>query len=104
MEPSYPRNSSEYMNQDGPPDPRFQIANGKLLYNSKRDARFPYVYEIPTHILVHSPQLIKKILIHVVDPSEEARIACAKFEKTLSVPLGLNSLMTKYSQHLVKLF
>lgn len=92
------------MNQDGPSDPRFEIPNGKLLYNAKRDARFPYIYEIPTHTLIHSPQHIKRILIHVVDTSEEARIACAKFEKTLSVPLGLNSLMTKYGQHQVKCY
>ena len=39
--------------------------------------------------------LIKKILIHVVDPLEEAQIMHAKFEKTLLVSLGPNALMEK---------
>ena len=100
MEPRYPRNGSAYMDEDGPADLRFQIPNGKLLHHTKRDARFPYIYEIQTHILVHCPQQIKKILIHVVDSSEEALIACAKYEKTLSVPLGPNSLMENYGQRI----
>ena len=100
MEPRYPRDGSAYMNEDGPTDPQFQIPNGKLLYNAKCDAHFPYIYEIPTHTQVHSPQHIKKILIHIVDTSEEARITRAEFEKTLSVPLGPNNLMEKYGQYI----
>ena len=99
MEPRYPQDGLAYMNKNGPMDPLFRIANGELLYNAKHDARFPYIYEIPTHALVHSPQHIKKILIHVVDPSEEARITRAKFETMLSVPLGPNALMVKYGQY-----
>jgi hypothetical protein len=100
MEGRYPRDGSEYMNKNGPADPRFRIPCGKLLYNPKRDARFPYIYEISTHMQVHSPQHITKILIHIVDTSVEARMARAKFEKTLSVPLGPNALMEKYGQYL----
>jgi hypothetical protein len=84
------------MRKDGPKDTRFQIPGGILLYNPERDARFPYLYEIPTHALVHSPEYVKKILIHVVDTSTEARVACAKFEKNLSVPLGPNIDMDNY--------
>lgn len=100
MEPRYPRDGSAYMNKDGPTDPLFRISDGKLLYNSKRDARFPYIYEIPTHPLIHSQQ-IKKILLRIVDTSIEARISQAKYEKTLSVPLGPNDLMEKYGQHVM---
>ena len=37
-----------------------------------------------------------KILIHIVDTSREARIERAKFDNTLSVPLGPNALMEEY--------
>jgi hypothetical protein len=98
MDPHLPLEPSSYMNKEGPKDTRFHIPNGKLLYDAKRNARLPYIYEISTHSLVHSPQHIKKILIHVVDPSENARTARANFESTLVVPLGPNNLMVKYGQ------
>ena len=72
MEPRYPSDGSSYMNKDGLSDPCFQIAHGKLLYNLKRDARFPYIYKISTHVQVYFPQHIKMILIHVIDTAEEA--------------------------------
>ena len=97
MEPRYPRDVTEYMNKHGPTDSRFRIPDGRLLYNEKRDARLPYIYEIPTHYLVHSPH-IKRILIHIVDTNQETRIHRAKYETTLSVPLGPNELMDKYGQ------
>ena len=78
----------------------FQIPGGILQYNPERDARFPYIYEIPTHALVHSPEYIKKILIHVVDTSIEARIGHARFEKSLSVPLGPNANMDNHGRFL----
>ena len=86
------------MNVDGPTDPHFRIPNGTLLYHPNRDGRFPYLYAVSTHALAHSPEYIKKILIHVVDTSVKDRISRAKFEKTLSVPLGPNALMEKYGQ------
>jgi hypothetical protein len=94
--PTYPRDRSLCMRKEGPIDHRFQIPGGTLQYDPERDARFPYIYEIPTHVLVHSPEYVKKILIHVVDTSINARITRAKFEKTLSVPLGPNELMNDY--------
>lgn len=95
----YPQDSLAYMNVDGPRDGRFRISNGTLIYNDKRDARFPYIYEIQTHAQVHSP-LIEKILIYVVDTSEEARIRHAKFANTLSVPLGPDYLMEEYGLYI----
>ena len=77
-------------------DNRFQIQGGTLLYNPERDARFPAIYEITTHTLMHSHKYVKTIWIHVVDTSIEARIAWAKFEKTLSVPLGPTTVMDNY--------
>jgi hypothetical protein len=96
MPATYPADCSTFMSRDGPADPRFRILGGVLQYHPKRDSRFPYLYRIPTHTLVHSPDQIKTILIRVVDTSVEARICSAQFDKTLSVPLGPNGLMNKY--------
>ena len=94
--PMYPRDRTSCMRKDGPMDSRFQIPGGILQYNPERDTRFPYLYEIPKHALVHSPEHINKILIHIVDTSIKACVACATFEKTLSVPLGPNTHMDDY--------
>ena len=84
------------MLKDGPIDPCFQVPGGTLQYKPERDSRFPYIYEIPTHSLVHSPEYIKTILIHIVDISIEARKARAKYEFTLTVPLGPNAYMENH--------
>jgi hypothetical protein len=95
---SYPIDRTTYMNEDGPRDPRFKVQGGHLLHIPMRDCRFPYIYSLPKHALVHSPQYIKKIFIHIVDTSCEARMECAKFDHGLSVPLGPNSLMKEYGK------
>ena len=69
------------------------------MYHPLRDARFPYIYRISTHALVNSPEHFKTILIRVVDTSIKARISRAQFDKTLSVPLGPNSLMNEYGSY-----
>lgn len=84
------------MSQEGPSDLRFRIPGGFLQYHPQRDARFPYLYRIPTHALVHSPDYFTTILIHIVDTSVDARITHARFLETLSVPLGPNTLMDGY--------
>jgi hypothetical protein len=96
--PIYPRDRSSCMGEDGPKDLRFRISGGTLLHNPERDALFPYVYKISTHALVHSPEYVKSILIHIVDISIDARVKRAKFEKTLSVPLGPNGNMNNYGR------
>jgi len=96
MSASYPVDCSTYMSREGPADARFRILGGVLLYHPKRDGRFPYLYRIPTHALVHSPDHFKIILIHVVNTSVEARIHCAEFDQSLSVPLGPNAVMDEY--------
>ena len=99
MPSSYPVNRTSCMNKEGPSDPRFRVLGGHLLYLPTRDSRFPYLYSLPTHSLVHSPQYIKKILIHIVDTSCDARMERAKFDRMLSVPLGPNALMVSFSTH-----
>ena len=86
--PAYPRDHSLCMRKEGPVDRHFHIPSGRLQYNPERDARFPYIYEIPTHTLMHSLKYITTILIHVVDTSLDPRVKCAKFGKSLSIPLG----------------
>jgi hypothetical protein len=92
----YPADLSACMHQEGPSDHRFRIPEGVLLYHPQRDIRFPYLYRISTHALVHSPNHFKTILIRIVDTSVKARIHSAQFDNTLSVPLGPNSLMKEY--------
>ena len=98
MAGSYPINRTNCMNEDGPTDPRFRVQGGTLQYLTWRDSRFPYIYSIPTHALVHSPQHFRKILIYIVNTSRNARIERAKFDHTLSVPLGPNSHMKEYGR------
>jgi hypothetical protein len=100
---TYPRDHSTLMSKEGPVDPRFHIPGGTLLYNPEQDGRFPYLYKISTHALVHSPEYIKTILIHIVDTSTEQRKARAKYEKTLSVPLGPDANMDNCGQFTRKL-
>ena len=82
----YPIDRTSGMNKDGPDDVRFRVHGGELQYLSKRNSRFPYIYSLPTHALVHSGHYIKKILVHIVDTSYEARVERAKFDRTLSRP------------------
>jgi hypothetical protein len=86
------------MTNEGPADRRFRVLGGILNYNANRDERFPYIYQITSHALVHAPDLFRTILIHIVDASVEARVARANFEKSLSVPLGPDALMNNYGQ------
>jgi len=99
MSTRYPKDRAKCELKDGPADRRFRISGGTLLYNPERDARFPYIYSVKTHKLVHDER-ITKILIHVVDTSIEARIDLATFHKTLEVPLGPNELMDRYGRRI----
>jgi hypothetical protein len=96
MPASYPIDRSVCMRPDRPPDSKFHIPEGVLEYRAPRDTRFPYLYRVSTHALVHSPDYFKVILIHIVDTSLDARIRHAQFVETLSVPLGPNQLMDEY--------
>jgi hypothetical protein len=101
MPASYPRDRSACMSQEGPPDSRFHIPGGILLHHPKRDNRFPYLYRVSSHSLVHSPEQFNVILVRVVDTSVDARILNAQFIESLSVPLGPNSLMDEHGTYLV---
>ena len=101
MPSHYPPDRSACMHKDGPSDQRYRIAGGKLLYDQHRDIRFPHLYELPMHALVHSRNFIKNILVHVVDTTVDARVIRTEFIDTLSVPLGLNKLMEAYGILLV---
>jgi hypothetical protein len=98
---TYPMDRFLCMTKDGPTDGRFRIPGGTLLYNAERDVRFPYIYKLDTHALVHSTEYIKTILIHVVDTSINARETRAKFAHTLSVPLGPDAVMNKYGPFVI---
>ena len=53
---TYPMDHFLCMTKDGPTDSRFWIPGGTLLYNAERDMRFPYIYKLDTHALVHSTE------------------------------------------------
>ena len=97
MPSCYLKDRKDCMLKDGPPNHQFKVHGGTLLYNPERDARLPYIYLLMTHRLVHDKR-ITKILVHVVNPSINDRIECAKFHKTLEVPLGPNALMVQYGK------
>ena len=84
------------MNKDGPSNTGFQLQGGDLQYLPTQDYCFPYIYSLPSHTLVHSSEYVEKILVYIVDTSYEAHIKQAKFDHTLSVSLGPNSLMKEY--------
>ena len=68
--PIYSKDCTTCVLKNGLIDHHFQ---GTLRYKPEPDSRFPYIYEILTHALVHSPKYIKTIFIHIVDTSIKAR-------------------------------
>lgn len=92
----YPTDRSVCMNCNSPTNHHYQVSGGELQYSKECDTHFPYLYAMQAHTLIHSSKYIKKILVHIVDTSINAHVACFKFAKTLSVPLGPDALMETY--------
>jgi len=84
------------MDQDGPTEKEFRVSGGKLLYHPGRDSRFPYVYEMRRHPLDPTPQVKKRILVYVVDTSKGNSAKLHKWENSLSIPLGPDSVIDSY--------
>ena len=74
-------------------DESFVVPGGKLLKNSNRYHAFPSIYQVDEHPLVTDTTTIRTILVTIVDTSKEAQKIQYEMERTLSIPLGPDSLM-----------
>jgi hypothetical protein len=79
------------------PDEWFCVPGGTLLYHSKRDARLPCLYIVPSHPLVDRscalPTSKGRTIVYIQDTSESAMQKQNEFEETLVVPLGPDATM-----------
>ena len=71
-----------------PSDPLKIVKNGQLWFHKHRDDRFPYIYRVESHPLVHNTDVIKNIYVYIADTRPEAMHAKRLFEKYLKVLLG----------------
>ena len=94
----YPPDKSEYMRADGPKDKRFVVDHGSLVYCKRRDARFPYLYEVSSHPLVHNTEAVKRILVYIIDTDPAALKTLADWEETLGIPLGPDDAMDEHGK------
>ena len=63
---TYPADKTQCMRCDGPEDKRFAVNGRCLVYDEHRDERFPYLYEVPSHPLVHDTVAVKHILVYII--------------------------------------
>jgi hypothetical protein len=95
----YPLDKKQFMAQN-PSDPLKIVKNGTLCYNKNRDARFPYLYKVESHPLVHNTDVIKHIYVYVEDTGTTAMRAKRLFEKDLKVPLGPDKTMAGHGMQI----
>jgi hypothetical protein len=74
------------------------VDGGCLVYDEHRDERFPYLYEVSTHPLVHNTVAVKRILVYIVDTDPAALKGRAAWEDTLCVPLGPDAAMAQHGK------
>ena len=72
-----------------PPDERYIVPNGRLLFHPDRDGRHPYLYEVETHPLDQrtDPALKGRTIVFIQDTSPEGLQKIQAFEDTLCVLL-----------------
>jgi hypothetical protein len=74
-------------------DPLKIVKDGELFFHKNRDERFPYIYKVESHPLVHNTDVIKNIYVYIQDTRTEAMHAKRIFEKDLKVPLDPDRTM-----------
>ncbi|KIJ90287.1 hypothetical protein K443DRAFT_116799 [Laccaria amethystina LaAM-08-1] len=89
------------MRADGPKDKRFVVDHGSLVYCKCRDGRFPYLYEVSSHPLVHNTQAVKRILVYIIDTDPAALKTLADWEETLGIPLGPDDAMDQHGKLII---
>lgn len=95
----YPSTRTAVHNFQIPADKRFCVKNGTPVRCENRDIRFPKVWKVEDHPLVHG-SYTETIWVILVDTSDEGRAAASKFESTLTTPLGPDALMKEFGRHL----
>jgi hypothetical protein len=91
----YPFDKKAFMAQT-PSDPLKIVKDGTLCYHNNHDARFPYLYKVESHPLVHNSDVIKHIYVYVEDTRSAAMRVKRLFEKDLKVPLGPDKTMASH--------
>lgn len=72
-----------------PPDPRYIVEGGSLLYDANRDHRHPYLYIVDNHPLDKRIGPFQgRTIVFVQDTTPEAIAAIRTFEMELKMPLG----------------
>jgi hypothetical protein len=73
-----------------PPDERYIVPNGRLLFHPNRDGRHPYLYAVETHPLDQRTEATLKgrAIVFIQDTSPEGLQNIQDFEDTLCIPLG----------------
>lgn len=73
-----------------PPNPQLIVPGGKLLYNSNRDARHPYMYVVENHQLDQRVVPFKgRVIVFIQDTLDEAIFSIEEFEDEMELPFGL---------------
>lgn len=94
----YPASRSLCMSLTGPSDKLFTVPDGTLRVHPNRDARFPYLYKVHNHPLVHADPAIQQVFVFVIDTSPSALKQLLDFEDSLTVPLGPDASMEDLGQ------
>jgi hypothetical protein len=70
--------------------PELEVPGSLLLYDVNRDSRFPYIFQVDSHLLAHDRNLLlpRCILVYIQDRSAEGLEALEAFEASLEVLLG----------------
>jgi hypothetical protein len=75
--------------QRTPPDQRFIVPGGSLLYHPNRDGRHPYFYDVQNHPLDKRMGKFKgRTLVCILDTDPTQMDELIKFEESLCIPLG----------------
>jgi hypothetical protein len=94
----YPSDKTRRM-AHSPSDPLKIVKDGLLWFHKNRDERFPYIYKVDSHPLVHNTDVIKHIYVYVEDTRTEAMHAKRLFEQDLKVPLGPDRTMAGHGRY-----
>lgn len=79
-----------------PPDPRYIVKDGQLLYDANRDHRHPYLYVVTNHPLDKRSEPFKgRTIVFVQDTTPEAIEAIRTFELELRMPLGPDAAIAR---------
>ena len=71
----YPVDKTKCIYIDGPEDKQVMVNGRCLIYDKHHNGRFSYLYEVPSHLLIHNTVTVKWILVYIVD-ADAAALKC----------------------------